>query len=43
MPGITDRAAIIGVGCTKFGGQWEKDQEDLLVEASPTRPWTMLG
>src|SRR3972149_3345086 len=33
MPGIKDRAAIAGVGCTKFGETWEKDQEDLLVEA----------
>ncbi len=31
--GITDRVAIIGTGCTKFGELWEKDQEDLLVEA----------
>ncbi len=30
---IKDKVAIIGVGCTKFGEQWEKDQEDLLVEA----------
>jgi acetyl-CoA C-acetyltransferase len=33
MPGIKDRVAIAGVGCTKFGELWEKDQEDLLVEA----------
>jgi len=33
MPGIKDRVAIAGVGCTKFGEIWEKDQEDLLVEA----------
>jgi acetyl-CoA C-acetyltransferase len=33
MAGIRDRVAIIGVGCTKFGEMWEKDQEDLLVEA----------
>ena len=24
---------MVGVGCTKFGELWEKDQEDLLVEA----------
>jgi len=24
---------VVGVGCTKFGEIWEKDQEDLLVEA----------
>lgn len=34
MSGIRDRVAIIGVGCTKFGEIWEKDQEDLLVEAA---------
>ncbi|MDP2948841.1 MAG: acetyl-CoA acetyltransferase [Chloroflexota bacterium] len=33
MGGIRDRVAIVGVGCTKFGEIWEKDQEDLLVEA----------
>src|SRR3972149_6308343 len=33
MPGIKDRVAVVGVGCTKFGELWEKDQEDLLVEA----------
>jgi acetyl-CoA C-acetyltransferase len=33
MPGIKDRVAIAGVGCTKFGELWEKNQEDLLVEA----------
>lgn len=31
--GIKDRVAIIGVGCTKFGERWEKNAEDLLVEA----------
>src|SRR3990170_4431669 len=34
MPGIKDRAAVVGSGCTKFGERWEKDQEDLLVEAA---------
>src|SRR4030067_755730 len=33
MPGVKDRVAVVGVGCTKFGELWEKDQEDLLVEA----------
>jgi acetyl-CoA C-acetyltransferase len=33
MPGIKDRVAVVGVGCTKFGEIWEKDQEDLLVES----------
>lgn len=31
--GIRDRVAIIGTGITKFGEIWEKDEEDLLVEA----------
>jgi acetyl-CoA C-acetyltransferase len=34
MGSIKDKAAIIGVGCTKFGELWEKDVEDLVVEAS---------
>jgi acetyl-CoA C-acetyltransferase len=31
--GIRDRVAIIGTGVTKFGEIWEKDEEDLLVDA----------
>src|SRR3989304_4877174 len=34
MGSIKDRTAIIGVGCTKFGELWEKDAEDLIVEAA---------
>jgi len=30
---IKDRVAVMGVGCTKFGELWEKDAEDLLVDA----------
>ncbi|MGP3667262.1 MAG: acetyl-CoA acetyltransferase [Candidatus Bathyarchaeota archaeon] len=33
MGSIKDRVAIIGTGVTRFGELWEKDQEDLLVEA----------
>jgi len=33
MPGIKDRVAIVGMGCTKFGEHWEKDVNDLMVEA----------
>ncbi len=33
MAGIKDRVAIAGVGCTKFGEIWDKNQDDLLVEA----------
>jgi acetyl-CoA C-acetyltransferase len=31
--GIKDRVAIMGVGCCKFGENWEKNAEDLLIEA----------
>ncbi|MDH4292231.1 MAG: acetyl-CoA acetyltransferase, partial [Dehalococcoidia bacterium] len=34
MGGIKDKVAIIGTGVTKFGEIWEKDAEDLLVEAT---------
>ncbi len=34
MGSIKDKVAVIGVGCTKFGEIWEKDAEDLLVEAA---------
>ncbi len=34
MGSIKDKAAIIGVGCTKFGELWEKDAEDLMVDAA---------
>src|ERR671924_1700057 len=33
MGGIRDRVAVAGVGATRFTEHWEKDQEDLLVEA----------
>ncbi|HEX9776122.1 MAG TPA: acetyl-CoA acetyltransferase [Actinomycetota bacterium] len=33
MPGIKDRVAIAGVGATRFTEHYEKDQEDLLLEA----------
>ncbi len=34
MSGISDRVAIIGMGCSKFGERWDKGPEDLLVEAA---------
>jgi acetyl-CoA C-acetyltransferase len=34
MPGIKDRVAIIGMGCTKFGERWDASRNDLLVEAA---------
>jgi len=33
MQGIKDRIAVAGVGATRFTEHYEKDQEDLLVEA----------
>lgn len=32
-PGISDRVAIIGMGCTPFGEHWSKSIDDLLVDA----------
>ena len=34
MKNLSDRVAIIGMGCTKFGEHWDKSDEDLIVEAS---------
>lgn len=34
MGSIKNKTAIIGVGCTRFGELWEKDAEDLIVEAA---------
>ena len=34
MGSIKDKTAIMGVGCTKFGELWEKDAEDLIVDAA---------
>jgi len=33
MPGIKDRVAIIGMGCSKFGERWDAGRADLLVES----------
>jgi acetyl-CoA C-acetyltransferase len=33
MKGIRDRVAIIGMGCTKFGENWDKSAPDMLVDA----------
>ncbi|MEM1538587.1 MAG: hypothetical protein QW651_07240, partial [Candidatus Nezhaarchaeales archaeon] len=33
MPGVKDKVAIIGMGCTKFDEHWDKDIKDLVVEA----------
>jgi acetyl-CoA C-acetyltransferase len=34
MESIKDKIAIIGMGCTKFGENWEQGAEDLLIEAA---------
>ena len=34
MKNLSDRVAIIGMGCTKVGERWEKSSEDLIVEAA---------
>ncbi|MBW2086370.1 MAG: acetyl-CoA acetyltransferase, partial [Deltaproteobacteria bacterium] len=31
--GISNRVAIVGMGCTRFGERWESSAEDLMVEA----------
>src|SRR3972149_1538057 len=31
--GIRDKVAILGMGCSKFGERWDKEAEDLMVEA----------
>jgi len=33
MPGVKDKVAIIGMGCTKFDEHWDKDVKDLIVDA----------
>jgi len=32
--GITDKVAIVAMGCTRFGERWESSTEDLLLEAT---------
>src|SRR5512136_2523562 len=34
MESIKDKVAIVGMGCTKFGENWEKSAEDLMVDAA---------
>ena len=33
MPGVKDKVAIIGMGCTKFDEHWDKDVKDLMIDA----------
>jgi len=34
MEPITDKVAIVGMGCTKFGDNWDKGSDDMMVEAA---------
>jgi acetyl-CoA C-acetyltransferase len=34
MGSIKDKAAIVGMGCTKFGERWDASLEDLAIEAA---------
>lgn len=34
MESIKDRVAIVGMGCTKFGENWDKSRSDMIVEAA---------
>lgn len=33
LPGVRDKVAIIGMGCTRFAEHWDKSFNDLIVEA----------
>ena len=32
--GISDRVAIVGMGCTRFAEHWDKGVDDLLLDAT---------
>ena len=34
MEGIKDKVAIIGMGCCKFGENWEQSVEDMMIDAA---------
>ncbi len=34
MESIKDKVAIVGMGCVKFGENWDKSAEDMIVEAA---------
>ena len=34
MKSLSDRVAIIGMGCTRFAEHWDKSADDLIVEAA---------
>jgi acetyl-CoA C-acetyltransferase len=31
---IRDKVAVVGAGCSKFGENWDKDPQDMIVEAA---------
>jgi acetyl-CoA C-acetyltransferase len=33
MPGIKDKVAVVGMGCTRFGELWDKSDQDMMVES----------
>ncbi|RDI43226.1 acetyl-CoA acetyltransferase [Falsibacillus pallidus] len=33
MRGISDKTAVVGMGCTRFKEQWDKSTDDLIIEA----------
>src|SRR4030042_1553683 len=34
MESIKDKVAIVGMGCTKFGENWDKSADDMMVDAA---------
>ena len=34
MESIKDKVAIVGMGCTKFGENWDKSIDDMIIEAA---------
>ena len=34
MDGIKDKVAIVGMGCCKFGENWDQSAEDMVVDAA---------
>jgi acetyl-CoA C-acetyltransferase len=34
MGSIKDKVAIIGMGCTKFGENWDMSFDDMIIEAA---------
>lgn len=34
MESIRDKVAIVGMGCTKFGENWDKGTDDMIIEAA---------